>query len=260
MSNFFKTLTDPTYLQLVSMGLVPDHNIIIISGHNPSLSNVIEEDITHDGGTRNYLESAERLNISSTSVNDSVGGTGLNAVIVRGLLGDYEEIDETVLLNGTNNVLTQNSFLRVNQMIGVDAGNLESNDGDISAFAQIAGTLQEEIAAGEGFSHSAFYTVPKGKKCLPIYFDFSIIRPTPASSAVIDFRVLSKQAGLYQRSPWYQVAQMQMETSVSNFIAVKRPAYRQLFEKGEFKVVAKTESSNMNAAVNAIFLQVPMSV
>ena len=98
---------------------------------------------------------------SPTSNNDKTGGTGALTVEIQGLDSNYNELTETVSMNGTTNVTTTSSFLRVNRMVVVTAGSLGENDGDI--VIDDSGNKQAKINAGLNQTLMAVYTVPAGK-------------------------------------------------------------------------------------------------
>ncbi len=110
-----------------------------------------------------YLASAETMDISSTSANDTLAGTGARVVFIQGVDANYDQIQEVVLMNGTTPVTTVQSFLRVNTFLNVVAGSGTINEGRISAIASTAGTLQSFFDPGVGSTFSLHFTVPAGK-------------------------------------------------------------------------------------------------
>lgn len=120
------------------------------------------EDIWSNGGNLSYLSSAETMNIVSTDADDdgNPADTGAQKVIVQGVDANYNQIQEEVVMNGTTNVLTTNSYLRVYRMWVTDVGSSGVNEGTITATASTAGTVQASIDAGEGQTLMALYTVP----------------------------------------------------------------------------------------------------
>jgi hypothetical protein len=67
---------------------------------------------------------------------------------------------ETVTMNGTTNVPTANTYTRIFRMIVATAGSGATNAGTITATAQTDATVTASIAAGEGQTLMAIYTVP----------------------------------------------------------------------------------------------------
>ena len=105
--------------------------------------------------------SASVLTIVSSSANDAAAGTGARTIIIKGLDANYLEIEETVTLNGTTNVLTIASFLRVHSMEVITVGSGGVPAGNITAV--ITATTYAIIPIGYTYSYNCNYTVPAGK-------------------------------------------------------------------------------------------------
>jgi len=124
------------------------------------------EDIWDAGGNLQYLDSAETINISSSSTEDNPAGTGAFSIQVLGLDDEFEEIDEIVVLNGTTNVPTINQYKRIYRMFVVTAdqaaAEMSGAVGTIVATAAIAGTVQAQITSGANQTLMSHYTIPKG--------------------------------------------------------------------------------------------------
>ena len=74
--------------------------------------------------------------IASSSANDTSAGTGAQNVFIRGLVetssGIYEEMSETLSLNGNTSVATSlSNWYRINIMVVGDTGTTRKNEGDI---------------------------------------------------------------------------------------------------------------------------------
>ena len=110
-----------------------------------------------------YLASAETQNIVSSNVNDTSAGTGARTVLVSGLDTNFDEISETVILNGTTPVLTTLSYLRVSDLQVMTSGTGLENAGDITATASSAGTVQAFMEMTFNHSLNGRYTTPNGK-------------------------------------------------------------------------------------------------
>lgn len=107
------------------------------------------------------------MNVSSADVDDTAGGNGLWNVTIYGLNASRDPITEIVQMNGQNPVSTTQQFLRVNRMVGCEAGSTGTNEGDvyIGVGATVAGepaTVYHVICIGEGWSHVGVYSVKDG--------------------------------------------------------------------------------------------------
>lgn len=131
---------------------------------NPAVGTSLE-DVWNEGGTEVYLSSAETMDIVSTDGADKgtpTAGTGARTVKIFGLDNNYDLIDETVTLDGTNPVTTVNSYLRVHRLIVTSAGTGGQNAGDITATASTAASVHAKISIGDNQTLKSQYTVPNG--------------------------------------------------------------------------------------------------
>ena len=156
--------SEPFELQ-VAQGQIAYHEHIYKFGQNSVVGNSVET-IWQQGGLYSYPPSATTMTVSSSDTNDTSAGTGARTVQIAGLDGDYNEISETITLNGQTAVTTTNSFLRVNRALVLTAGSGGSNAGIIYVGT---GTVTAGVPAnvyttinGDGTNQSlqAFWTVP----------------------------------------------------------------------------------------------------
>ena len=114
----------------VEKGNIPGHHIITIRGHSHSIG--ASEQIIW-GIAANYVfpTVATTMNVSSTDIDDAVGGTGLWNLTVYGLTFAGVEINETIQMNGQNPVGTVNKYFRINRLIGLEGGASRGNEGTV---------------------------------------------------------------------------------------------------------------------------------
>jgi hypothetical protein len=169
--------TEPFELQ-VARGQIAYHESIYKFGNNAAVSNSTET-IWQQGGLYSYLSAASVLKVSSSSANDTSAGTGARTVELFGLDGDYNEINEVVILNGQTAVNTTLSYLRINRMIVRSAGSGGANAGIIYAGT---GTVTTGVPAniyatinGDGSNQTlmALWTVPAGYTAYLMQYDVS---------------------------------------------------------------------------------------
>jgi len=145
---------EPFDLQ-VSRGQVDGHTPLKFFGYTTSLGSTamgpLWEGLTGTGGNYAYPASAVVMTIASSSASDTAV-----SILIEGLGADYVPQTETVALNGTTNVSTTSSFLRINRMSTV-AGNAVGNVTAING-----GTTYAKINAGVGDTQMSLYTVPAG--------------------------------------------------------------------------------------------------
>lgn len=157
----------------VARGHILNHRHVFKYGFNSAVGTG-DETIWAQGAQYTWPAAAAQLKVSSSSVEDdatkSPEGTGAYTVTLEGLDANYAEISETVTMNGQTQVTTTASFLRLHRMYVVTAGSTLSNVGIIYAYTGTASsgtptdatTIRSTIAAAEGQTLQAFYTVPAG--------------------------------------------------------------------------------------------------
>jgi hypothetical protein len=146
---------EPFDLQ-VSRGQVDGHIGVEIFGYTPNIANSafgpMWEGQTQSGGLYTPPSSAAPLVLVSTSTSD----TSALSVRIEGCGANFVPLVETIALNGTTNVTTTNSFLRINAMYVTNGTNV----GVITA--KISSTTYAQINAGIGQTQMSIYTVPAG--------------------------------------------------------------------------------------------------
>ena len=146
-------------------------------GFNPSVGNS-EVTISDNGSDYDALTEASVIKVSSSNTNDTSDGTGARTVRVSGLDGDYNEIEETVTLNGQTAVNTTNSYLRIFRAKVLTAGTGDQNAGDIhmgtgAVSSGVPATSIAKITTGENQTLMAVWTVPAGYTGHLYQVDFS---------------------------------------------------------------------------------------
>lgn len=150
----------------VARGQIPGHSAISVFGYNPDVDTA-EESIWPDGGTVPHPTVASVLKISSSSTDDTSAGTGARTVTIVGLDGSYNQVSESITLNGQTAVNTTNSYLYVNEFYvastgsgGANAGNINAGTGVVTA--GVPAVLYDIIATGYNNRTTAHYCVPAG--------------------------------------------------------------------------------------------------
>lgn len=204
------------WLSDVALGLIAGAVGVNSFGHNDDIDAGVAEDVWQAGGFLTRLTSAETMNIVSTSTDDDGSPVGLGArtVLVAGLDSNFDPVQEVVTMNGTTDVLTSNSYIRVRKLVVLtaDATATNTNVGVITATASSAATVQCQIGVTDGISHNIQYTVPNNKSTLlykvelnvfknvggnaALKFDAVITPPSGASFNIVEKAMESDQAEL----------------------------------------------------------------
>jgi hypothetical protein len=145
---------EPFELQ-VSRGQVDGHEALKFFGYTIALGSTafgpLWEGLTGSGGSYAYPASAVVMTLASSSASDTAV-----SILIEGLGADFVLQSETVALNGTSNVNTTKSFIRINKMstvVGNAVGNVTAING---------GVTYAKITAGVGDTQMSLYTVPAG--------------------------------------------------------------------------------------------------
>jgi len=156
---------EPFELQ-VARNQIMGHYALFKFGINGAVGTSTET-VWAEGGTYVYPAAATVMKISSSSADDAAAGTGARTISITGLDANYNEISETVTLNGQTEVNTVNSYLRIFSMIVVTAGSGETAAGTIYAgtgtvTSGVPATVYGMITLTANQTQMAFWTVPAG--------------------------------------------------------------------------------------------------
>ncbi len=228
-------------------------NILPLSkyGKSASLSANIEEDVWTQGGALTYLASAETMNIVSTDVDDTASGTGARIVTIHGLDADYNLIQEDVILNGTTNVLTTKSYLRVYKLLAIDAGSSFHNEGIITATSSVSTTVQAEMDALVSTSEGTHFTIPAGYTGFQTDIHYSVFRAVGGSGAkTVEVRLCSRNpvAGT-SRCVTQELYKLGLSTSGNSIVQEESIIPRVFQEKTDIFYRSVSETSGTIATV-----------
>lgn len=126
--------------------------------------------------------------VSGFNANDSyrvvnANSTGVSVVHIYGLDANMEFQQEFIIMNGTTNVPTLNTYYRIYRMHSDGAASRTNvNIGNITATAQTDGTITAQINIGNGTTAMAIYTVPKGKTAYMTQIYSDIVKPGAVTS------------------------------------------------------------------------------
>lgn len=132
-------------------------------GRNPDVDAAAIETVWSAGGLYQWLTVDEPLTIASDSADDNANGVGLRTIELQGLDINWNEIEETVTLDGLTPVTTTSHFFRLYRAKGIDVGTNGTNVGAIVVSAPSNGATMCTVAAGEGQSQLGIYSVPLGR-------------------------------------------------------------------------------------------------
>jgi hypothetical protein len=156
---------EPFELQ-VSRGQIQGHRNVTIFGFNPDVDTA-QVSVWPLPSLITFPAAAIQMTVSSSSANDTSAGTGARTVVVQGLNANYNEVTETVTMNGQTAVTMTNALLRVNYAYVATAGSGNSAAGDIyigtgTVTAGVPATTYDIIKFDYNTTTTGSYTVPAG--------------------------------------------------------------------------------------------------
>jgi hypothetical protein len=156
---------EPFELQ-VARGQIDAHKALFKFGINGDVGTSVET-VWAQGGTYVYPAAATVMKISSSSADDASAGTGARSIAIFGLDANYNEISESVLLDGQTAVNTGNSYLRISRMYVTTAGSGATAAGTIYAgtgnvTSGVPAAIYGMIALNANQTQMSFWTVPAG--------------------------------------------------------------------------------------------------
>ena len=141
------SLVNPPYRRIGALGNVP-----------VSAANI---DIWPGGILYPFKSTATTMEVFSTNAADTAAGVGARTLVVNGLDANYNEISETVTLNGAT-VAMVNTYIAINSAFVATSGSSNGSVGDIHIRDSGGGTVRGIVDAVYGTMRSSIYTVPAG--------------------------------------------------------------------------------------------------
>lgn len=170
-------LGDKDFLIEVAKGNVAGHSLVHKFGRNPVVdTGTVPEDIWATGGLMNWPTSAAVVSVISNDADDDgnpTSNTGAQTLTIEGLDASFDELAETITLNGTNAVTTSGSFIRVNRAFVATAGTYHgTNEGTL--IGTIDAATQFTIGPSLGQTQIGRYTVPNGKTAYLLFIAITV--------------------------------------------------------------------------------------
>lgn len=170
--NLARALVVADFPDEVALGNVSNYASDVKYGRNPIINtNTDPADIWDAGSeyTGHPIDiGSSVINIASSDSNDTAAGTGARTLRLFGLKTNLSESyeSEDIILNGTSDVATANTWYRVIRMYILTAGTGEENAGNITATSVSGSYLMSQINSGNNQSLQACTTIPAGRTML----------------------------------------------------------------------------------------------
>lgn len=177
-------------------------DIVNVAGQNEDIDiATTPEDVWDGGGTYTGQPSgaAETVTCVSSSANDAAAGSGARTLKLTGLSDTFEELEETITLNGVTGVATTNTFSRVFQgdVLSSGSSNTAFNAGTITCnHTTTTANVFFVMKAGVNRARVGAYTIPAGKTGYLRNIFFELARQTTAS---ITASIYIKENGISPR-------------------------------------------------------------
>jgi hypothetical protein len=243
---------EPFELQ-VARNQIMGHKSLFKFGINGDVGTSVET-VWAQGGTYVYPASATVMKISSSSADDAAAGTGARTISIAGLDANYNEISETVTLNGQTEVNTVNSYLRITRMFVVTAGSGATAAGTIYAgvgtvTSGVPATVYGMITLTANQTQMALWTVPAGYTLYLMGNFFSSANST--ANAWTNFQLIQRPLGGVFR------IQSSTRTPGNGDFVLDLHTPLAFAEKTdiEIRAVASAGSSNVSAEFEGIYIK-----
>lgn len=245
---------EPFELQ-VARGQVDGHKTLFKFGINGDVGTSVET-VWAQGGIYVYPASATVMKISSSSADDAAAGTGARTISIAGLDANYNEISETVILDGQTAVNTVNSYLRISRMFVVTAGSGATAAGTIYAgtgtvTSGVPATVYGMIALGANQTQMAFWTVPAGYTLYLTGLFYTSANTT--ANAWTNFQLIQRPLGGVFR----QQSSSRVPGNGDFVIDLHTPIAFAEKTDIEVRAVASTSPSNVSAEFEGIYIKNP---
>ena len=245
---------EPFELQ-VARGQVDGHKALFKFGINGDVGTSVET-VWAQGGTYVYPASATVMKISSSSADDASGGTGARTIAIFGLDANYNEISESVLLDGQTAVNTGNSYLRISRMYVTTAGSGATAAGTIYAgtgtvTSGVPATVYGMITLTANQTQMAFWTVPAGYTLYLMGVFFTSANST--ANASTNFQLIQRPLGGVFR------IQSSARTAGNGDFVFDLHTPLAFTEKTdiEIRAIASAGASNVSAEFEGIYIKNP---
>lgn len=158
-------LYEPFELQ-VSRGQIAFHRNVTVFGFNADVDTT-QVTVWPLPSLITFPAAPLQMTVSSSSANDTSNGTGARTIVVEGLDANYNEVSETVTMNGQTAVTMTAFLIRVNYAYVATAGSGNGAAGDIyigtgTVTAGVPATTYDIIKFDYNTTITGSWTIPAG--------------------------------------------------------------------------------------------------
>ena len=173
------------------------------------------EDIWPTGGDIPWQTSASTVSVYSSDVADDAAGAGVRSVEIHGLSATGVDQDEVLVMDGTTEVDSSLSYIRINKMHNETVGTYGgSHKGDVTlrvtsgsksgaimaVMTGVEGNVDTSVQYGYGEAQNGFWSVPLGKV---MYITAIEVVPNIGTNKSVDVALYEREGILNNSSAPY---------------------------------------------------------
>lgn len=197
--------------------------------------------------------SAELLSFVSTSSNDAApSGTGARSLLITGLDENWDETSEIVALTGMTPVLSVGLFIRVHEVIVLQAGNPTTrNIGTINCTGATSAKLQARVRPNIGRSSKSHRTIPAQKRGA-IRFLGAFLRGQGSTAINLDLTIqirFNTDLPGFDDLAWISLGQAHMTTAATSIVLTPNILPTQLQPKTDIRVRGIADSNGTQVSL-----------
>ncbi len=224
------------------------------------------EDVVPSGGDINWPTSAAVVGISSSDAADASAGAGVRQVEIHGLSATGTDQDEIVTMNGTTEVDTSLTYVRITKMHNENVGTYGgSHQGDITArvgssgaksgdtlgaMTGLEGSVDTSVQYGSGEMNSGQWSVPLGKVAYLVGGEV-YINTTGAKTA--DIVMYEREGILNTSAPFDPRRALWSAIEVQGVIPIELLQFQKIKQLTDIWFRAKASNINTKIAVTLYF-------
>ena len=160
-------------------------------GYNNDVDLAAPEVIASWGGSFTPLTVATTLTMSSSSADDTDGGTGCNSIVIYGIDANRVEQIEVITLDGVTPVITTSTWLGINRVAMFLCGSGQVNAGLIGVFAVTGGSTMAQMPVGGGVTQQCIFHVPANKQFITEWLWINVLNRAKNAEVTVRFWVWS---------------------------------------------------------------------
>lgn len=140
------------------------------------------------GGQFQFLTSGEPISISSTSVADASGNSGINSIAVYGVDSNWNTQTVIYPMSGTVAVVSAENWIGINRIASFLAGSGRSNIGTINISSVGSSYQMAQMPVGGGVTQQLVYYVPDNHQFLAEWLHFDVVKIGGGTSPEVTFK------------------------------------------------------------------------